>query len=36
MYNCNNYDLNIMHLDCARKLNFYCVVCHHAVWPLEA
>jgi hypothetical protein len=23
----------ILHLDCARKLNFYCSVCH---WPLEA
>ena len=21
---------------CARKLNVYCVLCHHAVWPLEA
>lgn len=23
-----------MHLECARKLDFYCIGCHHAVWPL--
>ena len=33
--NCTLCSAN-MHLDCAYKPNFYCVVCHHAVWPLEA
>ena len=24
-----------LHLDCARKVDFYCIGCHHAIWDLE-
>ncbi len=23
------------HLECAHALNFYCMVCHHAIWPKQ-
>mgnify|MGYP006950496409 CR=1 FL=1 len=24
-----------VYLDCARKVDFYCIGCHHAIWDLE-